>query len=75
MPAFGLVLMLLAVALTAGTSGFVASVVVSRRRRRARGFFALGFVCGMAAGAVPQVRRRSMRAIGSITRRRFRLEA
>jgi hypothetical protein len=47
-----LISLLLAVAIIAATCGFFASAVVRRNKRRARGFFLLGFFCGLMAGAI-----------------------
>ena len=44
-----LLCLLLAVAIIAATSGFFASVVMRRIKRRARGFFVLGFLSGLMA--------------------------
>jgi hypothetical protein len=44
-----LISLLLAVAIIAATCGFIASAVVRRNKRRARGFFLLGFFCGLMA--------------------------
>ncbi len=47
-----LIALLLGVAIIAAICGFVASAVARRNRRRARGFFLLGFFCGLMAGAI-----------------------
>jgi hypothetical protein len=60
-----LVALILAVAAIAGTAGFVAAPVVRRNRRRARGFFVLGFLCGMTAAAVRRHKRRVLRVLDS----------
>lgn len=52
--------LLLAVALVAGASGFVASTVARTKKRGAREFFALGFVCGITAGVILRRRRRGV---------------
>jgi hypothetical protein len=59
-----LIVLLVAVAITAAASGFLGSVVVRRRKRRARGVFALGFLCGVTAGALLRTRRRIRHALG-----------
>jgi hypothetical protein len=51
-----LTLLLVAVILAAA-SGFVGSAVARRRKRRARGYFLLGFSCGFLAGLVMYTRR------------------
>jgi hypothetical protein len=54
MPSLGathLIALLLAVAIIASIGGFVASAARRKNKRRARRWFALGFVCGLVAGA------------------------
>jgi hypothetical protein len=46
-----LIALLLAVAIVASIGGFIASAAARRKRRRARGWFVIGFVCGVVAGA------------------------
>jgi hypothetical protein len=53
-----LVSLVLAVAAVGVTGGFIASAVVRRKKRRARGIFVLGFFCGLMAGSVLVARRR-----------------
>ena len=53
-----LIALLLAVAIIAAIRGFIASAVAQRNKRRARGFFLLGFFCGLMAGAILRGRRR-----------------
>jgi hypothetical protein len=60
-----LIVLILVVAAVAGTAGFVAAPVVRRNRRRVRGFFVLGFVCGMTTAAVRRHKRRILRVIHS----------
>ncbi len=60
-----LISLLLAVAIIAATCGFIASAVVRRNKRRARGFFLLGFFCGLMAGAILPGRRRGLHGLGS----------
>lgn len=62
-----LISLLLAVAIVAATCGFIASAVV-RRNKRARGFFLLGFFCGLMAGAILPGRRRGLNALGAVAR-------
>jgi hypothetical protein len=57
--------LVLAVAVIAAICGFIASIIVRRNRRRARGFFALGFLCGLMAGPALRRRRRFARALTS----------
>ena len=63
-----LISLLLAVAIIAATCGFIASAVVRRNKRRARGFFLLGFFCGLMAGAILRGRRRGLNALGAVAR-------
>jgi len=52
----------LSVAIVAATCGYVAASVARRNKRRARGYFALGFCCGSIVSAfrhrMPRGRRR-----------------
>ena len=52
-----LIAALLAVAIVAAISGFIASVLARRNKRRARGIFVVGFACGLMAGTVLRRRR------------------
>jgi uncharacterized membrane protein YeaQ/YmgE (transglycosylase-associated protein family) len=61
-------LLLLAVAIIAATCGFIASAVARRTKRRARGFFVLGFFCGLIAGPILRRRRRGLNALGAVVR-------
>jgi uncharacterized membrane protein YeaQ/YmgE (transglycosylase-associated protein family) len=63
-----LISLLLAVAVIAAACGFIASAVVRRNKRRARGFFLLGFFCGLMAGAILRGRRRGLNAFGAVAR-------
>ena len=60
-----LIALLLAVAVIAAMCGFVASAVARRNRRRARGFFLLGFFCGLMTGAIVGRRRLGRTALGA----------
>jgi hypothetical protein len=60
-----LVVLILVVAAVAGTAGFFAAPVIRTNRRRARGFFVLGFVCGMTTAAVRRHKRRVLRVLDS----------
>ena len=64
-----LISLLLAVAIIAATCGFIASAVARRNKRRARGFFVLGFFCGLIAGPILRRRRRGLNALGAVARR------
>ena len=59
-----LISLLLAVTIIAAICGFIASAVARRNKRRARGFFLLGFFCGFMAGAILRGRRRALNALG-----------
>lgn len=61
-----LVSLLLAVAIVSATCGFVGSAVSRRNKRRARGFFFLGFFCGFVAGPVLRISRRSLNALRAV---------
>ncbi|MDT7754159.1 MAG: hypothetical protein QOH27_57 [Mycobacterium sp.] len=53
-----LISLFLAVALVAAMCGYTASAVARRNKRRARGFFLLGFCCGWMAGPILRGKRR-----------------
>ncbi len=63
-----LISLLLAVAIIAATCGFIASSVAPRKKRRPRGFFVLGFFCGLIACPILRRRRRGLNALGAVTR-------
>jgi hypothetical protein len=63
-----LIALLVAVAIIAAMCGFIASAVARRNKRRARGFFLLGFFCGLMAGAILRGRRRGLNALGAVAR-------
>jgi uncharacterized membrane protein YeaQ/YmgE (transglycosylase-associated protein family) len=63
-----LISLLLAVAIVAAICGFIASAVARRNKRRARGFFLLGFFCGWMAGAILRGRRRGLNALAAVAR-------
>jgi len=63
-----LISLLLAVAIIAATCGLIASAVTRRNKRRTRGFFLLGFFCGLMAGAILHGRRRGLNALGAVAR-------
>src|SRR5271166_3537681 len=60
-----LISLLLAVAIIAATCGLIASAVTRRNKRRTRGFFLLGFFCGLMAGAILHGRRRGLNRMQS----------
>jgi cytochrome c biogenesis factor len=61
-----LIVLLVAVAVVAAASGFLGSVMLRRRKRRARGVFLFGFLCGVAASALLLTRRRIRHALGQV---------
>jgi uncharacterized membrane protein YeaQ/YmgE (transglycosylase-associated protein family) len=63
-----LIALLVAVAIIAAIFGFIASAVARRNKRRARGFFLLGFFCGLMAGAILRGRRSGLNALGAVAR-------
>jgi uncharacterized membrane protein YeaQ/YmgE (transglycosylase-associated protein family) len=63
-----LIALLLAVAIIAAIGGFIASAVTRRNKRRARGFFLLGFFCGWMAGSILRGRRRGLNGLGALAR-------
>lgn len=65
-----LIPLLLAVAAVAAVCGFIASTVVRRNKRRARGYLLVGFCCGLLAGGLLSRRRRGLHALGAIMRGR-----
>jgi len=66
-----LVTLLLGVAVVAALCGYLGSAIARRKRnkRRARGTFLLGFVCGSVAGVILRERRHRMKVLGVIARR------
>ena len=63
-----LIALLLAVAIIAAMCGFLASTVARRNKRRARGFFLLGFLCGFIASPILRRRRHGLNALGAVAR-------
>ena len=63
-----LIPLLLAVATVAAVCGFIASTIVRRHKRRARGYLLVGFCCGLLAGGILSRRRRGLKALGAIMR-------
>jgi hypothetical protein len=63
-----LISLFLAVAIVAAMCGYTASAVVRRNKRRARGFFLLGFCCGWMAGPMLRGRRRGLNALEAVDR-------
>jgi hypothetical protein len=62
-----LIALLVAVAVIAATSGFLASTV-ALKKKRARKFFALGFLCGFVASPIMLRKRRGMNVLGAVAR-------
>ena len=58
MGSLGLISLLLAVAIIAATCGYIGSAIARRNKRRARGYFILGFMCGSMAGTILRRTRR-----------------
>jgi uncharacterized membrane protein YeaQ/YmgE (transglycosylase-associated protein family) len=63
-----MIALFVAVAVVAAICGYVASAVVRRNKRRARGFFFVGFVCGWMAGPILRGRRRGVNALATLVR-------
>jgi hypothetical protein len=60
--------LLLAVGIIAAICGFIASALALGNKRRARGFFAVGFFCGLMVGAILHGRRRGVKALRAVAR-------
>lgn len=52
----------------AGMCGFIASAVILRKKRRARGYFVLGILTGFAAAAITRGRFRRLSALRAFAR-------
>ena len=63
-----LVSLLISLVAVAALCGFVAATIVRRNKRRARGYFLVGFFCGLVAGGILRKRRRGVNAIAAIAR-------
>jgi hypothetical protein len=63
-----LVSMLVATAIIAALCGFAVATVAARNRRRARGYFLLGFCVGLVASGLRRNRRRGRHALRFVTR-------
>jgi hypothetical protein len=61
--------LLAVVAMTGVAFGFLSAVAVRHKRRRTRTVFAFGFLCGAAAAAIYDVRRRGIPALATAYRR------
>jgi len=66
-PAY-VVWLLVGVAVIAAAFTFRRSIVVRRNKRRARGFFVMGFIFGVTAGVMLKRRRRTIRGLGPVIR-------
>jgi hypothetical protein len=62
-------LLLAAIAGTGALCGFLAAAVILRKKRRARGYFALGVLAGLTAAAVTRGRYRKLTTFRALTRR------
>ena len=60
--------LLVAFAGTGAISGFIASAVILRNKRRARGYFILGVLTGLTAAALTQGRHRKLSALAALVR-------
>jgi hypothetical protein len=67
--------LLFTLALTATTFTGLGFVVARRNRRRSRGVFVLGVLCGVLAGPILQRRSRHLRALRDATRSADRFAA
>jgi hypothetical protein len=67
MSAAGQLILLVAIAGTGAMCGFIASAVILRNKRRARGYFILGVLTGMTAAAITRGRYRKP-ALAALTR-------
>jgi hypothetical protein len=65
-------ILLVAIAGTGAMSGFIASAVILRNKRRARGYFLLGVLTGLMAVAITPGRDRTLSAFAALARRFIR---
>jgi hypothetical protein len=61
--------LLLVVAALASLSGYLGSALARRKKRRARAYFTVGFVCGLTTGAILRGRSRGLNALAAVARR------
>ena len=61
-------ILLVAFAGTGAMCGFIASVVILRNKRRARGYFILGVLTGLMAAAITRGRHPKLSAFGALVR-------
>jgi Mn2+/Fe2+ NRAMP family transporter len=61
-------ILLVAIAGAGAICGFIASAVILRKKRRARGYFVLGVVTGMMAATITRGRYRRLSAFGVVRR-------
>src|SRR6185295_12124901 len=64
-----LISLLLGLVAVAALGGFAAATVAQRNKRRARGHFVAGLVCGFLAGVVLRRRYRAVNAFATMARR------
>jgi hypothetical protein len=64
-----LIALLLGVVAVATLGGFAAATVAQRNKRRARGYFVAGLICGLLAGVVVRKRYRGVKAFAAVARR------
>jgi hypothetical protein len=64
-----LIALLLVVAALASVSGYLGSALARRKKRRARTYFTVGFVCGLTTGAILRGRSRGLSALAAFARR------
>jgi hypothetical protein len=60
--------LLVGLAVIAAACTFSWSIVARRKKRRARGFFVLGFICGVTAGVMLKRRRRTFQGLRPVLR-------
>ncbi|MGY4652625.1 hypothetical protein [Mycobacterium sp. URHB0021] len=64
-----LISLLIGLVAVAALGGFAAATVAQRSKRRARGHFVAGLVCGLLVGVVVRRRYRGVKAFASMARR------
>jgi hypothetical protein len=64
-----LISLLLGLVAVAALGGFAAAAVGRRNKRRARGYFIAGLICGFLAGVALRRRSRGVKAFATIARR------
>jgi hypothetical protein len=61
-------LQLILLVVIAAVGGFIASAVILRNKRRARGYFILGVLTGLMAATITRGRYRQLSALAALTR-------